>query len=761
MLNRNVILKILLLLAIFNGIIISGERKMNNAKPINAEVRNYKGKPTIFINGEPHSPMIYSLTDQPGGRLSTDEVPQLNIKLFADLGVKLFQLDLPMDEIWMESGEISLDRAKQQVNGVLEVCPDAAIFFRLHVNAPKWWIKKYPEENVKYDKYDAKPDPESAKRQIIYHDAGLAERFSLASKKWLNSSTEIVEKFCEEFSKTEEGNHLAGIQVACGIYGEWHYWGFMHWEPDMSEPMRLHFSEWLKIKYGNEENLRKAWNDSKVTFESVTVPTTEERDKTSGAVFRDPVKDQKVIDYYTCQHELVKDDVLHFCKLVKETWKRPIITGAFYGYFFSVFNRLAAGSQLDLEPVLKSKYIDYLCGPQAYEPEAYLAGEPYRSRSLITSVLLNGKLWLDEMDQQPRRILPYGHKDADDPKYDYYLSENVSIITRNTMFTHSKGMGLWFYDFGPACMYTHPERAGFPNYCLTGFWDHPRYLESIKELKNIFDKKLHEEYKTEADVLFVYDTKSQYHIKSVGLGDPVSAQIIDWMTLNAFYAGVIFDPVHISDLNKINFEQYKMVVFGNTFVMDDETKKLIKTKIANGNRHILWIYAPAYSNAKTLSEKFVSDVTGIDLKPTKCESIPEIEINNDIGSFTNPKPDGICAPLFSISDKEAEIFGKYIHDNSNAFGKKVFPNHTSWFSGLPLTDYNLLKFLFKSASVNVYNDDKDIFYGGNGIITMHTKSGGNKSIKLKNGKTVNLELPMTPATVLIDSNTGEVLYTGR
>jgi hypothetical protein len=44
---------------------------------------------------------------------------------------------------------------------------------------------------------------------------------------------------------------------------------------------------------------------------------------------------------------------------------------------------------------------------------------------------------------------------------------------------------------------------------------------------------------------------------------------------------------------------------------------------------------------------------------------------------------------------------------------------------------------------------------------MHTKTGGKKIIHLKNGKNINLDLPFTPSTILIDSNTGKVIYEGR
>lgn len=755
------VLYLIACLVIASGMSYSGPNAAKKTAALQGAVKNYYGKPTIFINDAPYSPMIYALTDQPGGRWSTDDVPQLNIKLFADLGVKLYQVDIFLDHIWLEDGTFTLDRAKKQIQGVLEVCPDAGIIFRFHVNAPRWWIKQHPEECVKYENAEARPDPISADRQIIAHDAGLAIRFSLASTKWIESSTEKLQQFCREFSKTEEGKHLVGIQVASGIYGEWHMWGLLRWEVDFSEPMRKHFSAWVRTKYGTVENLRKAWNDTMVTFETVTVPTSKERGTLGAGIFRNPATDRKVIDYYTCQHELVGADVLHFCRTVKESWPRPIITGAFYGYFFSVFNRLAAGAQLDLEPVLRSRYIDYLCGPQAYEPESYLTGEPYRSRSLITSVLLHGKLWLDEMDQEPKRVLPLNYKDDDNPDYEKIVSENVAQVTRNVMFPHSKGMGLWFYDFGPASMRTHPEKNTFAVYCQTGYWDHPRLLASIKTLKRIYDDNLRREYTSEADVLLVYDTKVQYHLMSLGKADPVSGQIIDWTSLHSFYAGVVFDPIHISDLDKVDYSKYKIVVFGNTFVMDAKTKEIIRTKIAKDNRHLLWIYAPAYSTGDAVSDSFVHDVTEMTLKNNVCAEIPKLDISKTVGAIAAQTPKGVCSPLYSIADPAATIYGTYAHDSSAAFGKKDLGDHTSWFIGLPPTDYNLLKFIYRSAGANIYNDDKDIFYGGAGIITMHTKSGGKKTVHLKNGKTVALDLPAGAATVLLNSTTGEVVYEGR
>jgi hypothetical protein len=205
-----------------------------------------------------------------------------------------------------------------------------------------------------------------------------------------------VRRFCREFSQTSEGGALAGVQVAGGVYGEWHYWGFIGHEPDASVAMHQHFRRWLRNKYADAAVLQTAWNDPNIDFETATVPEKAARQHTSDGVFRDPQREMRLIDYFRCQHECVADSIIFFARAVKESWPRPIATGAFYGYFFSTFGRDATGGHLEVGRVLDSPFVDYLCGPAPYYPDVGGNGEPYRSRSILDSCRLHGKLWLDE-----------------------------------------------------------------------------------------------------------------------------------------------------------------------------------------------------------------------------------------------------------------------------------------------------------------------------------------------------------------------------
>ena len=62
----------------------------------------------------------------------------------------------------------------------------------------------------------------------------------------------------------------------------------------------------------------------------------------------------------------------------------------------------------------------------------------------------------------------------------------------------------------------------------------------------------------------------------------------------------------------------------------------------------------------------------------------------------------------------------------------------------------------KKAGAHIYSSEGNICYGGNGIICVHSKTGGNTHIQLKNGLTVQLELK-PGSTVVLDNRTGKLL----
>ena len=715
---------------------------------LSGKVEMQNNRPTIFINGKPEYPMIYALTDVPGGRWTWEEVPRYNMKSFCNLGIKLIQVDVAFDHVWQEDGSIVLDTIQRQFKGVLDICPEAAIFIRFHVNPPKWWQKKFSEENTAYADREPKPDISWGLQRVIEDDEETPTRFSLASEKWKTESTKKLAELLSKLKNTKEANALVGIQVASGVYGEWHYWGFIENEPDMSKPMQVYFQTWLKEKYKTDKVLQQVWNKKNVTFATAQLPSLAERSETKAKIFRDPSLERNVIDYYEAQHQVVADDILHFCKVIKENWPRPIITGAFYGYFYSLFGRDAAGGHLQLMRVLNSPFIDFLSGPGTYYPNAVDMGDPYRSRSLINSITFHGKLWLDEMDQQTP-LLP-----LKDKNYQESVAKSVAQIRRNVMFTFSKGQGLWFYDFGPSGFNGGPRLSDHGTF---GWWDEPTVRENIKQLKQLGDQQLDKPYQSHADVLVVHDTESFYSMGSDKKYTAITHWGNNWPTVGIFKSGAVHDVIHVADLDQINLAPYKAIVFMNTFLLNAAQKKIIHDKVANANRHLIWLYASGYSDGKKLNTTNVSEVTGIEVKKIVPTTALSITIDSAVvKNYTFSVWNSVVNPMFIVSDSKAESLGLVSGTTQIGFAKKKLKESTSWFISLPPDHSKLWQYIFKEAGVHIYHESEDIFYGGNGTLTIHTKEGGTKTIHLKNGKNVLLELAPNSTTIL-NPETGKLL----
>lgn len=718
-----------------------------NPAPRSSAVEMHNGRPTIFINGEPHAPMIYALTDVPGGRWSWEELPQHNIANFCDRGVRLFQLDVFLEDLWTGEDEFDLDVARKQVAGVQEVCPEASVFFRFHLRAPQWWLKKHPEEWVAYADTGYVDERDYGLLRIIEDDNNPVRRVSMASEKWRAAVTDKFKQFLRTFAETPEGDALAGIQVANGVYGEWHNWGFYHNEPDVSPPMEAAFQSWLKEKYGTNAALQAAWDDPNATFEMASAPGMEAR--ATDGIIRDPAQERSVIDYYECMHQVVADNIVHFAETVKNEWPRPIITGTFYGYYFSTFGRQAAGGHLQLQRVLTSEHIDYLSGPQAYEPESIDLGDPYRSRSLITSVRLHGKLWLDEMDVEP--TIPRLRV----ANYDRLLQNSIANVRRNVMFSITKGMGLWFYDFGVSGVDLDGFR--YQHKGSQGNWDHPAVMTDIERMKSIVEERMDEPYRSAADVLFVYDTESVYYAASLRDADPVTPTLIDFNTLNAFRSGVIFDPIHIDDLDRVDLSQYETVVFGNTFVLTEEERRFITEHVARDGRDLVWFYAPGYVDGTRRNPDFITQLTQVEVTPLSEVDTPEIELSVGADSLRRYVLGESIRPLFAVTDAQARPLGHYTENGAVAVARKELADHTAWYVGLPSKTLQPMRHILRESGAHVYTDTGDIVYGGSGLLVMHTVEGGSRSLTLKSGKQITVDLPDGAATVLLDDTTGEVL----
>jgi hypothetical protein len=703
--------------------------------PKSAEVKPFHGRPTLFVNGQPQAPTFYALTHAYGGRWSWEEAPARNLANFCQIGFRLFQVDLWFEDIWpAHSDTLDMRRAFHQVQGVLDQCPDASVVVRIHVNAPFWWNKAHPEECTQFA--DAPVDT-TLKAGPPYHneehDIHAALRASLASARWKKESGQKLVEFCQKLSKAPQGNAIIGMHVAGGIYGEWHYWGFIEHDPDTGLAMTTYFRNWVKAKYKTTQALQKAWKNTDFTLDNASVPDVSERLKTEDGFFKDPVQEQRTIDYFTAQQQVVADDAEYFCRIVKENWPRPIITGIFYGYLHMTFNRQTVGGHLFIQQILDSPYIDYLSAPQTYWPDSRKAGGTGNSRGLIESTLLHNKLWFDEIDNG------YLFKnDHENIRYNSrYDSTYANIMKRCILLPLMRGIGFWLYDFG--------VQKGF------GWWDDPAYLATMKAEKQLFDQRLNIPYRSEADVLYVWSQDVFYYLKSAPL--PLTVNVLDHSIEQAMRSGTVGDQVYDFDLDRVNLDQYKAVVFMNVYKLTDAQRKFIQDKVARNGRTIIWNYLTGYTNGDRLDLNFVKSMTGMNLERVKADKAPTVKFLNPDYTY---KFSGVVDPLVTINDPSTQSLAQLEGTGQVVIARKKNNSFTSVFCGLPLNGTDGFREIFRQAGCHIYNEKNDFTYANSGLLMLHTKDGSSRTIRLKNGKSVTIPLAQG-STILVNSETGETI----
>lgn len=682
------------------------------------EIRNDLNTPRLYLDGNAVIPVLYSTSDFPSGRSITAQADR-NIRAFSKNGIKLVHCDTCLHFGWRKQTEFDLAPILGEIRGVLYAEPEAKILLRLHVNPPYWWMRDNVDELIYYrdPKGDCQGIDNGEQIRLIQDDCSMHIRVSLASEKWISDASKKLTECVRLLSATPEGKHVFGVQVACGIYGEWHQFGV-----DVSRSMREKFADFLAKKYGSDEALREAWNDPSVTIETADFHPEHWQDGDLGDL-RDPVRSARIIDAQTCIQESTIDAILHFCKVIKENWQGDVLTGAFYNYFIDCtgFGSQIVGHLME-ETAYKSKnLIDFLCCPFPYLDNRKPDFAPLQ-RNLAESDRLNGVLRLTEMDQHPygTESIPGG-----DPEK---MDESVTMLRRNVLLPLISGMGVWYYDH----RLTNDEL-----YFKHGWWEHPAMQKEVGRLQKIAENYSLRTYKPVADVLFVCDTKSIFNCARFTY-EP--SAVFDSFART----GVMADYVYLSDLDKAEMDRYKTIVFMNAYSLNAEQIALIK-KCTEGKQRV-WLYAPAIAGESGLNVENIKDITGISAEIGEYYDMATTN-GGEVLKCQKLQPN----PCFIIRDAGATSLAK--NDRGECVAAK---KGDDWYFAYPMVNVELATEIVNVAGAHRYTKNGDPVVANGDLVMVCSIKGGKTALSLPNGKTVNVNAkPCT--TYLFDAHSGKKL----
>ena len=417
---------ILLVCSIFTAYIQAGPH---------AEVNDLNGRPTLFIKNKPYAPFAYM--SYLGETRFYKEAAEAGIHLYCfpaylgDRGINSSSGIGPFrPAIWLGEGEYDYSSIKDDFDKILSADTQAEVIIRIHLDVPRWWDAKNPTECA------------------ILGD-GTSERQNFSSELWRIQAGEALRRCVSWLLESPYGGHLAGVHVAAGFTEEWFY----HFNGSFSDinPLRTRaFRQWLVRRYGDSpQDLRKAWNREDVTFENAIPADISGISRKEE--WRDPAREQSVIDTFRFHAETMADNIAYFCGIVKKTSNRSLLTGAFYGYHFYVTDpRRGHGA---LGRLLECPDLDYLSSPNVYNR---VMGEDWPPMAAVQSVQLHGKLWMAENDTRTSltsllkdrapAICPPGEYESGVWLGPPDVKSSAALLWKNAARMLSYGYGGWWFD---------------------------------------------------------------------------------------------------------------------------------------------------------------------------------------------------------------------------------------------------------------------------------------------------------------------------
>jgi hypothetical protein len=671
-------------------------------KPSVCEVREHDGAPTIFLNGQPNSAMVY-MTYWPLAR---------HFRQFGEAGVHLYSFSSTPTEAgyglapscWLAPGEFDYRDIDHRAAEVLDADPAGYFFPRIYLFSPAWWDNEHPDDLVTFDPGDGNPVP-------FFHTGGKRAP-SWASDAWRRDTAAAIRRYIRHLRTSLYADRVIGYHIASGTTEEWMQWGSneAQWV-DYSPVNVAKFRSWLRKKYRTLTALRRAWADPAVTFSTATIPTRPERAAAEFGVFRDPAKAMRGVDFVLYNSWLVADTISYFARVVKSETRGQALVGTFYGYVLQLAGegREQNAGHNALQQVWRDPNVDFVTSPTSYYSRELGTGYSH-FMSLVDSVKLHGKMWFDENDI--RTWLTREGNLGEAGKTATY-EETLLHQQRELANVLCNACGMWWFDMSG------------------GWYDDPRLMAEIAHMKRIADECVNLDRSPVAEIAVVVDDKSSAYLK---LSNRISHQLLIRQLPEMGRLGAPFAYIHLADLDRA--PEYKLYVFLNCLAPDDSERRLIDEKVKRAGQVAVWLWAPGLIHHDRIEPASMEALTGIKLvcrdeaAPFQVKIGPGPERWVGAAAGLTYGDSNAFAPLIYADDDEATVLGALVAGGQAGLVVKEFGDWTSVYSAAPVLPHDLLRALARQAGVHLYAPAGDVVYANRSLLAVSVNEGGPRTVTL-------------------------------
>ena len=264
-------------------------------------------------------------------------------------------------------------------------------------------------------------------------------------------------------------------------------------------------------------------------------------------------------------------------------------------------------------------------------------------------------------------------------------------------------------------------------------------LAEAKHLLGLSSRLLEEPYVKPSEVLLVQDMESFNYVRPARI-DKLTFKLTEEMTEALAGTGAAMDRIFLMDLDKADMSKYKLVIFGNTFMLDASQRAFIKARVMTQGRSVVFMSGAGYTDGVSNDAKNISDLVGMHVeKADKVKPVVTVALEGQ----THRLDAGGVTSLFKVADSGARVLGNYENGEIGAAVKTVNGASVYYFGLPPKTGLPFFKALMSEAGVRTYvgnTIDQDYVAVGGGIIGIYSVKGGEKTVKPNQGAAVTVSM---------------------
>ncbi len=715
-----------------------------------AEIRNYNGRPAIFLGGKPYPPMMATIRTNDREKLVLDKE---YYRQLGATGIKIYFLIC--DTVWLKPNALELFR--EEAEALLEAVPDAYIIPRIGMHPTNEWIASHPTEQLTYS--DGSRPPVHLFSES--YETDLPAHYSLCSNEWRRDAGKALAETWELLMKLPYADRIVGCFLAAGGTSEWYYMfpvcrsGLTL---DHSESFRRQFSSYLTAKYGSDETLRAHWNDPEATLDDPPIPEADAhyfaklcdceaanpREKmlsnapvpppygngTNIGSFIDLNKREDVFDFYRAWHQGTAESVLAFANVIKSLTPDRLV-GAFYGSW-GCTGYLDSGTCGGTMKLLDSSAVDFLAAPGVYENRQ--PGGFVGQREMFDSFAVRNKIYIIEDDTRTHMENRYYQN-----QYGMFeLQDSVDVMKREFGRTICEDVQAWWFD----------QLLGGRRY------KHPELYKLIARQQEIAKEAYETDRRKVSEIAFIFDEES---------GQVVSQQSTEELVevlrnQEIAHIGAPVDQYFHNDLTNPAVPAYKMYVFVNTIVLNDEERKIIREKLKREGAVAVWLYGAGFANPDAsvrMDTANIAGLTGFDTKMKVERFDAKFRVNGEehaltegvdrrfvygsedrkrricVGHKETAGNDSYLYPLFYPDDPDMTVLARFLTSGVPSIAVKEEDGFTSVFYGAKSIRSDLLRAFARYAGCHIYSDSEDVLFANRRYVTFHCSARGEKTIRFR------------------------------